>query len=392
MFVKCEAAYFIVVLHHMRSVVIAIRGTEGPEDLITDGLGKESSLSFKDLDGLINCNNILPDIRRHVESSFPHYGHFGAVEAARDLYKEIEGNPENGSVSVGFLSSLLGPGCECDGYDVRLVGHSLGGAIATLLGLRLYNEIPNLHVYTYGPFPCVDLIVADACSQFVTSIIHDNEFSARLSVGSIMRLRAASITALSDNTRADTTLISRLARRFIYVSESQKPNLRLEDSRECFSQSALNEDPKHFHEGRQEREQECSLWNEIDRRQNDVETVDEITNPFAVVCESQLDYPISQFMETVPNSENQSTTGPPEMFLPGLLIHVVPEKRNFGLLSWVDKKQTYKAFIVDRGCFKDIVISPSMFLDHLPWRCHRAMRKVLKARSEQDLLNVAHVV
>lgn len=42
-----------------------------------------------------------------------------------------------GSDSSGLLSSLLGAGCECEGYSVRIVGHSLGGAIAALLGLRV---------------------------------------------------------------------------------------------------------------------------------------------------------------------------------------------------------------------------------------------------------------
>lgn len=50
---KCEAAYFVLVLHHLRSIVIAVRGTETPEDLIIDGLCKECILSAKDLDGLI---------------------------------------------------------------------------------------------------------------------------------------------------------------------------------------------------------------------------------------------------------------------------------------------------------------------------------------------------
>lgn len=42
--------------------------------------------------------------------------------------------------SRGFLSSLLGAGCECDGYAVRIVGHSLGGAIAALLGIRVTSQ------------------------------------------------------------------------------------------------------------------------------------------------------------------------------------------------------------------------------------------------------------
>lgn len=50
---KREAAYFVVVLHDLKTVVIAVRGTETPEDLITDGLCRECSLTMDDLDGLI---------------------------------------------------------------------------------------------------------------------------------------------------------------------------------------------------------------------------------------------------------------------------------------------------------------------------------------------------
>jgi len=42
-----------MVLHHLRSVMIFVRGAETPEDLITDGLGRECLLSIEDLDGLI---------------------------------------------------------------------------------------------------------------------------------------------------------------------------------------------------------------------------------------------------------------------------------------------------------------------------------------------------
>ncbi|KAI3938796.1 hypothetical protein MKW98_011948 [Papaver atlanticum] len=70
--------------------------------------------------------------------------------------------------ATGFLSSLMGPDCECHGYNIRIVGHSLGGSISSLLGIRSYGRFPNLHVYSFGPLPCVDSIVADSCSDFVT--------------------------------------------------------------------------------------------------------------------------------------------------------------------------------------------------------------------------------
>ena len=51
-----------------------------------------------------------------------------------------------GSDSSGLLSSLLGNGCECEGYNIRIVGHSLGGAIGALLGLRVWNISPKTNV------------------------------------------------------------------------------------------------------------------------------------------------------------------------------------------------------------------------------------------------------
>lgn len=52
------------------------------------------------------------------------------------------------SGSVGFLSSLIGDGCECDGYSIRIVGHSLGGAIASLLGIRVCF-LPTNKIFTF---------------------------------------------------------------------------------------------------------------------------------------------------------------------------------------------------------------------------------------------------
>lgn len=49
----------------------------------------------------------------------------------------------------GLLSSLLGPGGECEGFALRLVGHSLGGAIATLTGLRVCSHLERPIFFLY---------------------------------------------------------------------------------------------------------------------------------------------------------------------------------------------------------------------------------------------------
>ncbi|KAJ8767581.1 hypothetical protein K2173_017925 [Erythroxylum novogranatense] len=371
---KCQAAYFIVVLHSQRTVTISVRGTETPEDLITDGLARECILSRDDLDGLISSSRIDPDVKQSVESSFPHYAHSGIVEAARDLYEQIEGRPPDiESESRGFLSSLLGAGCECEGYRVRVVGHSLGGSIAALLGLRLYGRFPYLHVYSFGPLPCVDLIIAEACSGFITSIVHDNEFSSRLSVRSVLRLRAAAITALSQDSNADTVAISRLAYRCLDVSKHQMSQ-----------NNKVNKNQ--------------SLWNES----NSINSLgnidhDNAENPFASrdVMLHPLEDPVSEFLGTVPTSENESPEDPPEMFLPGIVIHLVPEQTNscmplyWGFLQGV---HGYKAYLAKREDFKDIVVSPSMFTDHFPWRCQAAMQEVLKRQNVNVQLDESNTV
>ncbi|KAL0865442.1 hypothetical protein Bca101_044560 [Brassica carinata] len=344
---KCKATYFVVVLHYLRCVVIAVRGTETAEDLITDGLGRACSLTPQDLDGLTNRIHVM-------DSSRTHYGHSGIVEAARDLFMQIEG--DHGG-STGFLSSLTGDGCECAGYSIRIVGHSLGGAIASF---------PNLYVYAYGPLPCVDQDVAEACSEFVTSIVLDNEFSSRLSYGSIRRLQVAAIKVLSQDPKADTALIFRLARRFLSASKRHRQSdVQEQSTGEAIPSIVIVDDSQ---ESLQKQEEE-------------------FINPFHEMAAS-TDNPVSQFMETVPTrvDDDEEEEEAPEMFLPGSVIHIVHEGNNMSVPIWrgwpiCEVTHGYKAYVANRESFKEIMVSPSMFLDHLPWRCRHAMQKVLESRS-----------
>ncbi|KAK9141358.1 hypothetical protein Scep_011039 [Stephania cephalantha] len=451
---KCEAAYFVVVLHHLKSVVIAVRGTETPEDLITDGLCRECTLSSEDLDGLISSDNVHPNVRQSIISSFPHYGHSGIVEAARELFIQIDGSPCD-----NVLKTPLGSFPRCWVMDVsvmdtmlRIVGHSLGGAIGSLLGIRLYRRYPNLHVYAYGPLPCVDSVVAEACSSFVTSIVYNDEFSARLSVNSITRLRAAAITALSQDSTADSAMIWRLAQRVLQISkfywnkEDGRPAPRLQSGAET-TEGACDQrygkknykyaliggvflcvhvvfcvvNMPNYRHGYRVRNKNIKFTSDVSIERKSVSNqrssaftagddeqhqsfpstvVVDIVNPShnpdtssilsepcfdvkADVIVSSCEDPVSEFMDHVPSSSGASAGDPPEMFLPGIVIHIVPEQRSSHSLwkSWrLNDGLGYKAYIAKREDFKDITVSPYMFLDHLPWRVHRAMQKVLETR------------
>lgn len=122
---------------------------------------------------------------------------------------------------------------------------------------------------------------------------------------------------------------------------------------------------------------EFSPWTVTRTRDHIVEIENaEYTNPFAtdsVYGDNSVDDPVSQFIDSVPNSENQSAGDPPEMYLPGFVIHVVPEQKRPQTdlkTTWrtQERGRYYRAYIANRESFKDIIVSPSMFLDHLPWR------------------------
>ncbi|KAG9152241.1 hypothetical protein Leryth_025990 [Lithospermum erythrorhizon] len=188
---------------------------------------------------------------------------------------------------------------------------------------HLRKRFPKLHVYAYGPLPSVDFEVANACSEFVTSIVYDNEFSSRLSVSSILRLQAAAVEALSEDGSADSTSVLKLALHFMHHIG------QIHSSPEC-------------------RTSGC---------------------PSAKTVTFENDE-LPRVMEAIHSCECVSSELP-EMYLPGLIIHIIPQENREPIWRRYTSHysgSSHKAYLVKRDAFKDIVVSPYMFLDHLPWR------------------------
>lgn len=114
-----------------------------------------------------------------------------------------------------------------NGYKIRIVGHSLGGAVAMLLGvlmlkhidkngLETVNSVSNdddfLRVYGYGTPSCVDASLADSTRSFVTNVVLHDDVVPRLTPTSIRGLLKHLLyiretwvkTHLSDDLRAIT--------------------------------------------------------------------------------------------------------------------------------------------------------------------------------------------
>ncbi|XP_075100798.1 uncharacterized protein LOC142176634 isoform X3 [Nicotiana tabacum] len=154
--------YYMGIDHRKKLVILVIRGTHTVYDLITDIISSSDE-----------------------EITFEGYStHFGTAEAAR-----------------WFLNYELDTIRNClkkhKGFRLRLVGHSLGGATASLLAIMLrqrsFQELgfsPDIvSAIGYGTPPCVSKELAENCSEYVTTAVMQGDIIPRLSVTSLTRLR-----------------------------------------------------------------------------------------------------------------------------------------------------------------------------------------------------------
>ncbi|CAI0385726.1 unnamed protein product, partial [Linum tenue] len=154
--------YYIGIDPRKKLVILGIRGTNTVYDLITD------IVSSSDDDVTIEGYST----------------HFGTAEAARWFLKH-----ETKTIRK-YLETH-------DGYRFRVVGHSLGGAIASLLAIMLrrcsHEELgfsPELvSAVGYATPPCVSSKLAESCSDFVSNVVMQDDIVPRLSAASLARLR-----------------------------------------------------------------------------------------------------------------------------------------------------------------------------------------------------------
>ncbi|KAI3676456.1 hypothetical protein L1987_86065 [Smallanthus sonchifolius] len=154
--------YYIGVDIRNKLVIFGIRGTHTVSDLITDIVSSS-----------------------HEEVNFEGYStHFGTAEAARWFLTH----------EIGTIKKYLK---KHEGFSLRLVGHSLGGAIASVLAIMIRKKTSEelgfspeiVTAVGYGTPPCVSRELAECCSDYVTTVCMQDDIIPRLSVATLMRLR-----------------------------------------------------------------------------------------------------------------------------------------------------------------------------------------------------------
>jgi hypothetical protein len=155
---------------------LAIRGTASINDVVTDI--RQIPVPFPDNE---------PDYTSEKEDDWTNvFGGqglalCGMASAAVNLFRE-------------HIESLIS--LAKDGYRIRLTGHSLGGGVATMIGMLVLRHLERytdlgtklkpgrnpeegdlLRVYAYGTPSCADTKLAESVDSFVTTVIlHDDVF------------------------------------------------------------------------------------------------------------------------------------------------------------------------------------------------------------------------
>jgi len=178
--------YYISLDHASRAVVLTCRGTLGFEDVLTDMICDSAALAWDGADHLVH-RGILASARRLLtlrDACVP-----------RTIGDALAAHPD---------------------YRLVLCGHSLGGGVATVLGLLLAQphgddtdspyatasvscaavHIPAdrpLHVYAYGPAATLSPALQLASRGLVTTIIHGADTVPALSLGNLADMQRVAL-------------------------------------------------------------------------------------------------------------------------------------------------------------------------------------------------------
>jgi len=156
----------VFVHEQQKTACLAIRGTATIHDVVTDL--RQVPVPFPEVEsgGCEGWTNVTDSKGLAV---------CGMASAALNLFRE----------HIDVLLHLVR-----EGYKIRITGHSLGGGVATLIGVLILKELEDvmalekfkpiklpelLRVYAYGPPSSVDAPLAEFTESFVTTaVLHDD--------------------------------------------------------------------------------------------------------------------------------------------------------------------------------------------------------------------------
>lgn len=166
-------AHFVVRDVERKTLVLCIRGTLSPKDILTDLCctadefwTHEEELN-ESLEVAPNGSDMIRNMLRHKHRAKAHHG---MLQAARNVAK----------MTRKVISTELASNPD---YKLVIVGHSLGGGVAAVLGSMWRDTFPGVKVYAFG-CPCVGPIDFHPYqSDAITCVVGEGDPFSCLSLG-----------------------------------------------------------------------------------------------------------------------------------------------------------------------------------------------------------------
>lgn len=167
--------HFLAFHAEKKEFLIGVKGTSSTEDVLTDVLAVTIPHKCLPHDpfakgGLLGLG-IDPFSKGEEGTNIG--AHEGILAAALHLKEKV----------APFVENLFLP----LGYDVKIVGHSLGAGVSSLLALLLRAQFVQLHgkvhAYCFATPPVLDIESAKKAKDFVTTVANRSDLVVRLSLG-----------------------------------------------------------------------------------------------------------------------------------------------------------------------------------------------------------------
>lgn len=182
-------AYFIVRDVKRKNIVLCIRGTLSPRDVLTDLCCIADDFISKDvIDSFRDKNTAL------FKKKFLGRAHQGMLQSAR-------------GIEAAARTKIAKEFASHPDYNLVIVGHSLGGGVAAILGTMWKNTFPGRTVYAYG-CPCVGPIDTNPTNDpSIISVVGEGDPFSTLSLGHLADTsRALSQLCEDEALRSDVLL------------------------------------------------------------------------------------------------------------------------------------------------------------------------------------------
>lgn len=313
-----EMPYYVVADHRTGNIVLVVRGSISMRDVFTDlNAGAEK----------FEAEWLPPNSMAHR----------GMAIGARYIKTDLE--------DLGILTKAFD---LYPHYKLAITGHSMGAAVAVLLGCLIRSKYPDLRVYALCPPAAVlSREAAHYTEEFTFSLGVGDDFAMRLSIDSAEDLR----TTLHHVLEASRLPKYRIMLNGFGYAMFGVPTSDLETTwkSECTTPPAPGHLPLLF------QSPEPTMWSEVSVLEKDV--------------------PARRFSRT-------------RLFSPGRILHITYVKK-----SATDKKSGIRGskFAMRWAVaeeFMQLAVMPRMILDHLPENVDKVLDTIL--REQQELEHQPH--